>query len=150
MRVTRREAAKILDTSYENVKRLQRIGKLHSDPDRHGVHRFDRREVEELARRRGLQITPSGQLAAAVFALFKQHARFEDIVIATQQQPETIRTLWEEYNAGFGPRSTCETDEEQAAREHEQHMHALDRHLAHRRRLLNADARSKQNGSDHD
>jgi hypothetical protein len=80
-RVTRREAAKILSTSYENVKRLQRVGQLRSSPDRHGVHRFDRREVEELARRRGLQIKPSGELAATVFAMFKAKRSFEDIVI---------------------------------------------------------------------
>src|SRR5487761_1923175 len=70
-RVTRTQAAKMLSTTYQNVRRLQRVGQLHSTPDRHGVHRFDRREVEALAKRRGLQIKPSGELAAKVFAMFK-------------------------------------------------------------------------------
>jgi hypothetical protein len=104
-RVTRREAAKILDTSYENVKRMQRIGQLHSDPDRHGVHRFDRREVEELARRRGLQIKPSGELAARVFRLFKERRNFHDIVIETEQEPDVIRALWAQFNLGLAAHS---------------------------------------------
>jgi hypothetical protein len=53
-RVTRREAAKILQCSYDNVRRLERTGKLLSGKtDRNGTVTHVRREVEELARRRG-------------------------------------------------------------------------------------------------
>ena len=90
-RITRAEAAKLLGTSYANVRKLQSKGALHSDPDRYGVHRFDRREVEELARKRGLQIKPSGELAARVFLMFEQRKRFAEIVIETQQEPAVNR-----------------------------------------------------------
>ncbi len=135
-RVTRTEAAKILKTSYENIRRLQRVGQLHSQPDRHGVHRFDRREVEELARRRGLQIKPSGELAATVFAMFKARKRFEDIVIETQQEPDTILALWQRYNAGFeyGTEAAGNDDEERAQREHDDQMREMDVELERRRR----------------
>jgi hypothetical protein len=98
-RITRNEAAKVLGTSYQNVRQLQRVGQLRSDPDRYGVHRFDRREVEELARKRGLQIKPSGELAARVFAMFKANRSFADIVIETQQEsllrlPSRDRRSW--------------------------------------------------------
>lgn len=91
----------MLRTSYQNVRRLQRTGQLHSSPDRYGVHRFDRREVETLAKKRGLQIKPTGELVAKVFAMFEQRRRFAEIVIETQQEPDVIRLLWSDYTAGF-------------------------------------------------
>jgi hypothetical protein len=135
-RVTRTEAAKILSTTYENIRRLQRVGQLHSQPDRHGVHRFDRREVEELARRRGLRIKPSGELAARVFRMFKERKKFHDIVIETEQEPSTILALWQQYQAGFeyGQDGAEETEEERAQREHEAQMREMDRELERRRR----------------
>ena len=133
-RITRAEAAKVLGTSYQNVRRLQRTGQLHSDPDRYGVHRFDRREVEELARKRGLQIKPSGELAARVFQMFKSRRPFEDIVIETLQEPETIRRLWCEYNAGFD--RNAHADESRERQEHEADMRSLDVELNAKRRAL--------------
>ena len=135
-RVTRSEAAKLLSTTYQNIRRLQRVGQLHSQPDRHGVHRFDRREVEDLARKRGLQIKPSGELAAKVFAMFKAKKRFEDIVIETQQEPDIILALWKRYQAGFafGEERARESDEERAQHEHDAEMREMDRELERRRR----------------
>lgn len=125
----------MLGTSYENVRKLQRTGKLHSDPDRHGVHRFDRREVEDLARKRGLQIKPSGELAAHVFALFKARRSFEDIVIETQQEPSVIRELRKEYEAGFTTSMDAPaTREERERRAHEEAMLEIDAEFARRRR----------------
>ncbi len=52
-RVNRREASKILGTSYENVKRLQRARQLTSGgSDERGHHWFIREEVEALAYKR--------------------------------------------------------------------------------------------------
>jgi hypothetical protein len=130
-----------LKTSYENIRRLQRIGQLRSEPDRHGVHRFDRREVEALARRRGLQITASGELAARVFKLLKEGRSFHDIVIETEQEPATILALWQQYKNGFAASSPDETTDhdERAQREHEEQMRALDSELERRRKLLSQD-----------
>jgi hypothetical protein len=150
-RVTRTEAAKILSTSYENIRRMQRVGQLHSQPDRHGVHRFDRREVEELARRRGLQIKPSGELAARVFRLFKERKKFHDIVIETEQEPSTILALWQQYRAGFeyGQDTSKETEEERAQREHDAQMREMDRELERRRRgvLFSEDSSAASDGN---
>jgi len=132
-RITRNEAAKVLGTSYQNVRKLQRKGYLHSDPDRYGVHRFDRREVEELARKRGLQIKPSGELAARVFAMFKGDRSFADIVIETQQEPEVILALWQRYRAGFNHQPSAE-DETREQVEHEEQMREFDRELRRKRR----------------
>ena len=134
-RITRAEAAKVLSTSYQNVRRLQRVGQLHSDPDRYGVHRFDRREVEELARKRRLQIKPSGELAARVFAMFAERREFHEIVIETQQEPSVIRELWNEFQAGFagdGDRAHAD-DEDREQAEHDKQMRVLDADLARRR-----------------
>jgi hypothetical protein len=135
-RVTRREAAKILGTSYENVKRLQRARQLNSDPDRHGVHRFDRREVEELTRRRGLQIKPSGELAARVFRMFRERQKFHEIVIETEQEPDTIRALWRQFNAGFDDSSPESASDLRQHESHDERMRDLDRDLARRRREI--------------
>lgn len=131
-RVTRAEAAKILGTSYQNVRKLQRNGHLHSSPDRYGVHRFERREVETLARKRGLQIKPSGELAARVFAMFERRCRFAEIVIETQQPPETIQRLWQQYMAGFEASERDRDEREQSA--HDAEMASFDRVLEQRRR----------------
>jgi hypothetical protein len=136
-RITRAEAAKLLGTSYANVRKLQSKGALHSNPDRYGVHRFDRREVEELARKRGLQIKPSGELAARVFAMFKANRSFADIVIETQQDPGAIRELRKEYDAGFTVEvedSRADNDEREQA-EHEAKMREIDREFERRRRV---------------
>ncbi|MGH7327309.1 MAG: hypothetical protein ACREJX_03055 [Polyangiaceae bacterium] len=133
-RITRAEAAKLLGTSYQNVRRLQRTGQLQSNPDRYGVHRFDRREVEALARRRGLRIRPSGELAARVFAMFKERQRFEDIVIETQQEPDIILGLWKRYRAGFGDATGVEQhDEGRVQQTHDEAMRAIDAEIERRR-----------------
>ena len=131
-RITRTEAAKMLGMSYANVRKLQSKGVLHSDPDRYGVHRFDRREVEELARKRGLQIKPSGELAARVFQMFTERRKFHEIVIATEQEPDTILLLWKRYRSGFDD-VDGDAREERAQREHDEQMRQIDRDIEHRR-----------------
>jgi hypothetical protein len=136
-RVTRREAAEILKTSYDNVRRLQRIKQLATTKhDREGTVTYDRREVESLAKKRGLEVKPSGELAARVFAMFKVRKRLEDIVIETQQEPDTILALWQRYQAGldYGREAATERDEQRAQQEHDQQMREMDRELERRRR----------------
>jgi hypothetical protein len=140
-RVTRREAASILKTSYENVKRLQRAKQLVSSPDKNGVHRFSRVEVEELARRRGFGIKPGGELAAKVFAMFKSGKDWRDIVIETSQEPETIRELWRQYHGGVdGKAPAGDAESERVEREeHERQMAEMDREIERRRRAARDD-----------
>ena len=119
-RVTRREAAKILQTSYDNVRRLERTKQLATTKhDREGTVTYDRREVESLAQKRGLQVKPSGELAARVFELFAQHRKFHEIVIATQQEPDVIRGLWQQYRAGFND-ATATANPDVEAREQQE------------------------------
>lgn len=135
-RITRAEAAKLLGTSYANVRKLQSKGALHSDPDRYGVHRFDRREVEELARKRGLQIKPSGELAARVFAMFEERVSFARIVIATQQDPDVILALWQRYRAGFDGPQPAANDEKRQQAEHDEQMRVFETELQAKRRAI--------------
>jgi hypothetical protein len=136
-RITRREAAKILHTSYENVRRLERAGQLHWKLDPDGVHILDRAEVEALARKRGLHLKPSGELTARVFKLFKARHSFADICIETEQDADTILALWSRYRAGFeyGSQQREEDEEARAQREHDAQMRELDDELERRRRM---------------
>ena len=55
--MSRREAAKILGTSYENVKRMQRAYLLVSGVrDQRGHQWLDRQEVDALARQRSARV----------------------------------------------------------------------------------------------
>ena len=134
-RVDRREAASILQCSRDNIRRLDKVGELKTGKkDRNGAFTYDRREVEELARKRGLQIKANGELAARVFAMFEQRRRFAEIVIDTQQEPETILALWKRYRAGFD--ESVETEvarEDRERRAHEQTMREMDAEFARRR-----------------
>jgi hypothetical protein len=132
-RVDRREAAKILGCSRDNVRRLDRIRVLKTgEADRNGTITYDRREIEGLAKERGVGGGPSGELAARVFRMFKERRAFQDIVIETEQEPAVIRALRKEYDAGFSTEHGAET-EERAQREHEAQMRMLDAELSARR-----------------
>ena len=136
-RVTRREASKILQTSYDNVRRLERIKQLATTKyDREGTVTYDRREVESLAKKRGLEVKPSGELAARVFAMFKARRSLEDIVIETQQEPSVIQALWRQHQEGldYERRRAAEDNEVREQREHDEQMSAMDRELERRRR----------------
>lgn len=135
-RVTRREAAKILGTSYDNVRRMQRIGQLHSVPDRYGVHRFDRREVDALAKARALDVKPTPEKIIQAFKLFKAKAELGDVVLETGLLPHVVRDLHEQFLASYNydKKKAREDDEARAQREHEEQLREMDRELARRRR----------------
>jgi hypothetical protein len=136
-RVDRREAAQLLHCSRDNVRRLDRVGQLKTGTrDRNGTFTYDRREIEDLARRRGLGVKPSGELVALVFELFKTGKPFEDVCIATKQEPDVIQSLWERYRGGYdyGKKLRAETDEAREQHEHDVQMRAMDREIERRRR----------------
>lgn len=137
--VTRREAAAILGCSYENVKRLQRIGQLHSYPDKRGVHRFDRREVEALAAKRGVRAELAPEKQVEAFRLFKANASFDDVVLATRISPKELLELHERYLLGYNFGKIKKVDEERAQREHDQQIREMDREIARRRRAVFAE-----------
>jgi DNA-binding transcriptional MerR regulator len=136
-RVSRREAAQILQCSRDNVRRLERIKQLKTaQADRNGAMTYDRREVEELARQRGLSLKPTGALTARVFALFKARRSFEDVCIETEQDADTILALWERYQRGYDfGKPAAESEEARREREHAKQMQELDEELERRRRV---------------
>jgi len=135
-RVDRREAARILNCSRDNVRRMDRIGRLRSGKrDHNGTYTYDRREIEKVAHERGGEVRPTGELAARVFAMFKARKRFEDIVIDTEQPPNVVRALWVEFRTGFNTEDSAKerVREELEDLEHEVQMRALDEELERRR-----------------
>ena len=135
-RVSRREAAQILQCSRDNVRRLERIKQLKTtQADRNGAMTYDRREVEELARQRGMSLKPTGALTARVFALFKAQKSFEDVCIETEQDAETVLALWDRYQRGYDfGKPAVESEEARREREHDAQMRELDEELERRRR----------------
>ena len=150
-RVDRREAAKILQCSRDNVRRLDKAGRFKSSKkDRNGTFTYDRREIEEIARRRGLGIKPSGELTARVSRLFEAKRTFQQVCIETEQEPDVIQALWERYRAGFdyGKKRREETEEGRRQREHDDEMREMDRELERRRRgVLFAEDRPDDRGA---
>ena len=145
LRVDRREAARILQCSRDNVRRLDRTGQLKSSKqDRNGTFTYDRSEIEELARARGLGVKPTGELVARIFAMFEARKRFVEIVIETKQEPDVVQALWERFNAGYdyGKNRREENVENRREREHQAEMRAMDLELERRRRgvLFSEDA----------
>jgi DNA-binding transcriptional MerR regulator len=135
-RVDRREAAQLLHCSRDNVRRLDKIGQLKTGTrDRNGTFTYDRREIEEIARKRGLGVKPSGELTARVFKLLEAKRSLPQICIETEQEADVIQALWERFNGGFdyGKKKREEREETRVQHEHDAQMRAMDRELEHRR-----------------
>lgn len=151
--VTRREAAVILGCSPDNVRRMERNGQLHSQPDRNGTSKLDRLEVEARAAERGRKPKISGPLTARVFRMFKAKVSFADICIETEQDADTILRLWRQYTDGFEAAEERVDDEaaareerarrEREQREYDEEVRALDEELERRRHKVFGD---RQNG----
>jgi DNA-binding transcriptional MerR regulator len=100
--LTRGVVARMLGCTLSGVRYFERKGALNPTIDRQGVRRFDRAEVEALGRelRRKGHRTPmgtTGDVAANVFRMFRDGMSFAEIVIKTEETPETIRALFEQY-----------------------------------------------------
>ena len=137
--LTRRAVAQMLRISVSGVRYLERRGKLTPQVDRRGVHRFDRKQVEALGlalRRDGRRTqmgTITGDLAARVFRMIRDGLSFPEVVIKTEETPETIRALWREYR-----RSPDDEDEEPVqaddSSDYERRMRKLDEDIVESRR----------------
>jgi DNA-binding transcriptional MerR regulator len=55
------DVARILDCSTDNVRLLERSGKLHADKTAGGVRLFDRKSVEQFARDRASRLETRGR-----------------------------------------------------------------------------------------
>jgi DNA-binding transcriptional MerR regulator len=100
--LTRSVVARMLSCTLSGVRYYERKGALNPTVDRHGVRRFERAEVEALGRelhRTGhrTRMGTRGDIAAAVFRMFRDGQSFAEIVIKTEETPETIRALFEQY-----------------------------------------------------
>jgi DNA-binding transcriptional MerR regulator len=97
----------MLGCTRSGVRYLERIGLLTPEKDPKGIRRFNREQVEALLselRRQGPRpsLVRSGSLAARVFKMFRDGLSFPEIVIKTEETPETIRALFEEYRRPLG------------------------------------------------
>jgi DNA-binding transcriptional MerR regulator len=113
--LTRGVVARMLGCTLSGVRYYERKGALTPTVDRHGVRRFDRVEVEALGRelrRKGhrTHIGTSGDIAAAIFRMFRDGLSFPEIVIKSEETPETVRALFEQYKRPLdAPRAASST-----------------------------------------
>jgi DNA-binding transcriptional MerR regulator len=92
----------MLRITLSGVRYFERKGVLTPKIDCRGVRRFDRKQVEALGlalRRKGhrTRMGVTGDRASQVFRMFRDGLSFAEIVIKTEETPETIRALWNEY-----------------------------------------------------
>ena len=117
--LTRSEVAAILGVHISTVRRLEGRD-LHPIRDANGVHYFDRREVEDLAARRGRSGRRSGAMAARVYQLLRDRKTIGEIVCETELAPAEVRALFEQLTTPLGQRTREERDAEDR-REWEEH-----------------------------
>jgi DNA-binding transcriptional MerR regulator len=124
----RSEVAALLGVHISTIRRME--GKrLRPVRDGEGVHYFDRREVEELAAKRGRETKPSGRLAARVYKLLREGKTIGEIVFETELCPEEVRALFEQFSTPLGrsTREELERDNRQAESEQDALIRELDR-----------------------
>jgi DNA-binding transcriptional MerR regulator len=107
----------MLRCSLSAVRYYEQRGDLKPTVDARGVRRFDRAEVEALGRelrRKGhrTQLGATGDVAAAIFRMFRDGLSFTEIVIKTEETPETIRALFEQYRRPLEPRESPPTPDD--------------------------------------
>ena len=126
--LTRSEVAAILGVHISTVRRLEGRD-LHPIRDANGVHHFDRREVEDLAARRGRSGRPSGAMAARVYQLLRDRKTIGEIVCETELTPAEVRAIFEQLTTPLGQRTREERDAEDRRewKEHEKEMLTLER-----------------------
>ena len=132
--LTRSEVAAILGVHISTVRRLEGRD-LHPIRDANGVHRFDRREVEDLAARRGRAGRPSGAMAARVYQLLRDRKTIGEIVCETELTPAEVRAIFEQLTTPLGQRTREERDaqERREANDHDESVRELEREERERR-----------------
>jgi hypothetical protein len=109
--LTRRDVATRLGVSVSSVRRME-FDRLHPQEDEHGVWRFDPAELESIpvrepvAPRRAASAKArararDGRMAARVFRMFARHWTLPQIVVATGQPPQVVRTLFHEWSTSL-------------------------------------------------
>jgi excisionase family DNA binding protein len=99
--LTRGEVAKQLGVHISTVRRMEKRRELHSVRDRNGIHRFDAKEVANLAAKRGRSAPlaqVSGPLAARVYKAMHEGKTIDHIVIETELAPEQVLALCAHFN----------------------------------------------------
>ena len=115
--LTRGEVAKQLGVHISTVRRMERRRELHSVRDRNGIHRFDPKEVANLAAKRGRSAPlaqVSGPLAARVYKAMHEGKTIDQIVIETELAPEQVLALCAHFNKT--PTQVRKQSEERKAR----------------------------------
>ena len=133
-RMTRRDVAHRLAVSVSSVRRMEGID-LHPLQDAQGTWRFDRDEIESLARKRlprPVQQSKDvlGQVASRVFAAFEAGCDLSEIVVDLHVHPTTVRELYSEWSISLGEGERRRREElELAAERREQELAAKQREL---------------------
>ena len=132
--LTRSTVAAILGVHISTVRRLEGRD-LHPVRDANGIHHFDRREVEDLATKRGRSGRPAGRMAARVYDLLRDRKSIGEIVYETGLSPQEVRALFEQLTMPLGQRTSEEREaqEEREIQEHERKTSRLEREQQERR-----------------
>jgi hypothetical protein len=136
--LTRAIVARMLSCSIAMVRWFEDHDRLHPIIDSHKVRRFDRDEVEALCRerRRTSSQTSFGALAAEVFRLFAEGRSLPEVVIETRQEPDVIRTLWQEYKRPLDAPPVMATASLEDLSDYEKRARVLDDQIEARRQRL--------------
>jgi excisionase family DNA binding protein len=140
--LTRTEVADQLGCHPSTIRRLQRAGTLPHRKDGGGIYRFHPREVAHVARALGRGRATPGKAAQAIYPYFlapgflPTNEAIARIVVATGEDPDTVRALWEKFKAGIdAPKKDEEAIElERIGREFDAQIASLDRALVRQRR----------------
>jgi hypothetical protein len=97
---TRADVARHLSVSITSVRRMEGC-RLHPHVDDAGVRWFDPREVKAFLLERGQRPVAKrdsdGEIAARVFAMFRQGLDLREVVVAAKVPPVIVRGLYSEW-----------------------------------------------------
>ena len=77
-----------------------------------------------------------GSLAAEVFRLFKEGRSLPEVVIETRQEPDVVRTLWQEYKRPLDASPVMATASLEDLSDYEKRARVLDDQIEARRQRL--------------
>jgi hypothetical protein len=140
--LTRHDVARALRCTVSGVRHLERRGVLHPKLDSRGVWRFDHAEVEALGkelRHEGHQthFGITGDIAATIFRMFRDGLSFPEIVIRSQEMPETVRALYAQYRRPLDPAEEEPRPEPPANfSDYENRLREMDKEIMERRKRM--------------
>jgi DNA-binding transcriptional MerR regulator len=138
--LTRREIAKQLGCSYSNVRRWHEEGLLPCHKDVDGNYRSTPQEIVEFARKVGRSTKFDGATIARVYRHFLAPGftltpqAIAQIVVDTEQHPDTIVSLWEKFrNPIAAAPSREEAQLDRISQEYDEQIAAMDERFGQRR-----------------